>query len=159
MGRKPIHGDAINGERPRLYRIWQDMKQRCNNPKANYFDLYGGSGITVDPVWDSYFGFREWALSNGYMENLTLERNDSSKNYTPSNCCWATTTVQACNKRKRKNKKSPYIGVSPVKDYWQAYISYQGIRTHLGIFTDSLEAAQARDKYIIENGLPHKLNF
>ena len=69
MGRKPIHGDAINGERPRLYRIWQDMKQRCNNPKANYFDLYGGSGIKVDPAWDSYLGFREWALSNGYREH------------------------------------------------------------------------------------------
>lgn len=159
MGRKPIHGDAINGERPRLYRIWQNMRQRCNDPNANDYLIYGGQGIKVDPEWDSYSIFKDWALSNGYAEQLTLERKDPSKNYTPSNCCWETTLVQACNKRKRSNTKSSYIGVAPLRKNWQAYISYKGIRIHLGTYSTQLEATQVRDKYIIDHGLPHKLNF
>lgn len=81
---RTTHGEA----RGRLYNIHQGMKQRCTNPKSNKFHIYGVKGIKVDPQWASYDNFKEWAMSNGYDDTLTIDREDSSKDYTPSNCRW-----------------------------------------------------------------------
>jgi hypothetical protein len=62
--------------------------------------LYGGRGIKVCDEWkNSYENFREWALSNGYADNLTLDRINPNGNYEPSNCRWATAKTQGNNRR------------------------------------------------------------
>jgi hypothetical protein len=142
-----------------LYSIWQNMRQRCNNPKASYYYLYGGKGIKVTSEWNSYSLFREWAITNGYRDYLTLERKDGTKNYEPSNCRWADNNEQAANKGKRTKKVSQYIGVAPNKKGWQVNVTYKGIHTYLGTFADEREAALIRDAFIKNNKLPHKLNF
>ncbi|MET3700168.1 hypothetical protein SAMN05877753_1233 [Bacillus oleivorans] len=82
----------------RLFRIWQSMRQRCNNPNANYYELYGGRGIKICPDWDKYKAFKEWALNNGYEEHLTIDRINNNEGYKPNNCRWVTMKEQQSNK-------------------------------------------------------------
>lgn len=84
----------------RLYSIWSRMKGRCNNPDDNAYKNYGGRGISVCDSWNSKFeNFYDWAVNNGYREDLTLERIDVNGGYCPKNCCWIPLSDQAKNKR------------------------------------------------------------
>lgn len=83
----------------RIYGIWQGMKRRCQNTKEKKYHRYGGRGIKVCQEWEESFqSFYNWALENGYKEDLTLERKNNDGNYEPSNCTWATVKEQ-CNNR------------------------------------------------------------
>ncbi len=88
------HGD-------RLCRLRGDVIQRCTNSKNPGYRNYGGRGITVCQEWrDSYEAFRDWALANGYQDELTIERVDVNGNYEPSNCEWIPRLDQWKNLRK-----------------------------------------------------------
>ena len=85
---KRTHGDSRG---TRLYRIFNNLKTRCTNPKATYFHRYGGRGISICQEWkDSYEDFRKWSMANGYADNLTIDRINNDGNYEPSNCQWIT---------------------------------------------------------------------
>ena len=87
----------------RLYNIWQGMKKRCYKENDKDYKNYGGRGIQIYDEWKEDFAcFREWALNNGYQDNLTIDRVDNNKNYEPSNCRW--TTIQIQNNNRRNNK-------------------------------------------------------
>lgn len=91
------HGDTGT----RLYRIWKAMKTRCNNPNISYFKYYGGKGVSVCKEWvNSFETFKEWALSHGYSDTLTIDRINGDGNYEPNNCRWVSMTVQNRNKKK-----------------------------------------------------------
>jgi hypothetical protein len=85
----------------RLYRIWHNMKTRCNYPGKQNYKYYGGRGIRVCDEWsDSFKAFEAWALANGYADNLTLDRKDNDGNYEPGNCRFITHAEQQQNKRR-----------------------------------------------------------
>ena len=84
----------------RLYRIWNHMKQRCSNRKNKYYHNYGGRGITVCSEWVNFEVFQAWAISNGYGDNLTIERVDNNGNYCPDNCTWIQKSAQSSNTRR-----------------------------------------------------------
>lgn len=103
---KPVgykHGESFGPYKTRLYRIWLNMKNRCSNPKGADYSRYGGRGIEVCPEWrESFEAFREWALSHGYRDDLSIDRIDNEGNYEPENCRWATAHEQRINQNRMK---------------------------------------------------------
>lgn len=87
----------------RLYRIWKQMRIRCyckTNPAYRY---YGARGIKICNEWKDFSIFRNWALLNGYDDDLTIERRNYNGDYCPENCCWIARNEQSKNTRNTKH--------------------------------------------------------
>ncbi len=93
-----IHGLS----RHPLYRTWQSMRQRCENPRAKDYPRYGGRGITVCAGWRDVTAFITWIEANigPRPDGMTLDRADNDGNYEPGNMRWATRKQQAANRQK-----------------------------------------------------------
>lgn len=107
------HGDY----KTRLYDIYRNMKNRCLSNTCTNYNNYGGRGISVCAEWiDSYINFKNWALQNGYSENLTLDRIDVNGDYCPENCRWVDDIAQMNNTR--HNKYLTYDGKTQSLSNW-----------------------------------------
>ena len=101
----------------RLYYIWSSMKSRCLNINNKSFQNYGGRGIRVCEEWlQSFEAFATWAHENGYADNLTIDRVDNDKDYTPDNCRWVDRTTQSRNRR--NNRFLTYKGQTKTLGEW-----------------------------------------
>ena len=103
--------------RHRLYGIWAGMTNRCYNKNDPHYSRWGGKNIFVCDKWRNNFQtFYNWAISNGYSDELTLDRIDNDGNYEPSNCRWATISEQ--NRNKKNVKFIEYNGKSQLLEEW-----------------------------------------
>lgn len=111
-------GTRRTAPKERLHSIWTGMKRRCHSPKDIGYRNYGQRGIIVCDEWRyDYSAFREWALANGYSDELTIDRIDVNGNYEPSNCRWATIKEQSNNTR--VNHRVTYNGETHTLAEWQ----------------------------------------
>ena len=140
----------------RLNRIWSNIKTRTLNPKNKRYRDYGDRGITICDEWkNDFMPFYDWAISNGYSDELSIDRIDNDGNYCPENCRWATRTIQSRNQRMPKNNTSGYKGVSFREDNnnFKVVITVDKERINLGRFKTAVDGAVAYNNYIIENNL------
>ena len=157
-----LRGDIHGLTSHKFYHTWNGMVQRCTNHKNKRYKNYGGRGITVCEEWLDIRNFVTWAEKTyPNIEGYTLDRINNDKGYSPENCTWSDKTAQVLNRRIMKNNKSGYVGVIWNIRYkkWCANIRISKKLINLGSFKDKIEAVLARDNYIIENGLPHKLSI
>ena len=89
-----------NLRKHRIYKIWAGIKTRCLNKNSIAYKDYGARGISICKEWESnILPFYNWAIANGYNDNLSIERIDVNGNYEPSNCKWIPKPEQSKNRR------------------------------------------------------------
>jgi hypothetical protein len=82
----------------KVYRTWQNMKNRCLNPNVRCYSRYGGVGVTVCKRWvGSFENFYE-DMGDPPTAKHSIEREDNNKGYSPDNCIWATYKQQSRNR-------------------------------------------------------------
>lgn len=144
----------------RIGQVWVNMIQRCYNKNNPQFKDYGDRGIFVCDEWRNNFDlFKQWALKNGYDDNLFIDRIDNDKEYAPYNCRFVNRCIQNQNRRIYKISSSNYRGVSKYNNKWRSRISINGERISLGLYDSKEEAAIAYNDFIIDNNLDYILNI
>ncbi|MCC8066610.1 MAG: hypothetical protein LIO94_05850 [Clostridiales bacterium] len=83
----------------RLYRVWHDMLQRCENPNCKQYKDYGGRGIKVCDEWHNPAVFINWALTNSWTRGLQINRINNNGNYEQGNCNFVPRKENSCNRR------------------------------------------------------------
>lgn len=104
------------GSKTRLYRIWKQMRIRCNCKTNPTYKYYGARGITICAEWNDFAVFRAWALANGYTDELSIDRIDNNGSYCPENCRWITMVEQT--KNTRNCKRYTFGGVTLTHNEW-----------------------------------------
>lgn len=114
-----IHGMS----KTRIYREWAGIIQRCNNPKNTSYERYGAKGVTVCDEWlgeNGFINFYNWAMANGYRDDLTIDRKENNKGYFPENCRWIPLSEQSRNQK--TNRKLTYNGKTMTMAEWSREI-------------------------------------
>ena len=113
-----------------IYNVWTMMKQRCLNPNATEYALYGGRGITVCDRWLDFEGFFE-DMGAGYQKGLQLDRINNNGPYSPENCRWVTRKENQRNMRRNRMVDSIYGELPMAAVCEKAGISYKAINNRL----------------------------
>jgi len=117
--------------RTSVYEAWNNMKNRCLNPRNQSFKDYGARGIAVCNRWEKFSNF--YADMGDKPEKMSIERIDNSKGYSPNNCKWATWKEQQRNTR--RNRMIKYRGETRCLAAWAE---------ELNITTDALRYRLSR---------------
>ena len=151
-------------QKTRLFSIWRGMMNRCYlKSKSNYI-YYGARGIKVCNEWNGtwnrgFLKFYDWAIKNGYKENLTLDRIDVNKDYSPKNCRWVSWDVQVKNKRDN-SIKIEYNGEKKNLKQWckDLGLSYTTIHKRIKEKGLSFEEAIKQNRYNTKTVYCEELN-
>lgn len=131
----------------RIYKIYCGIKKRCYNINSSNYKIYGGKGIKMCDIWlQDFMNFHNWAINNGYKENLTIDRIDVNGNYEPNNCRWVDMVTQANNRT--KNYNITYKNQTHTASEWAKLYG----------FKSSTVRARLRKGYTIEEALTIPLN-
>lgn len=145
--------------RERLFSVWDGMIRRCANSKHRAYKNYGDRGITICEEWLDPINFLNWA-NELWEEGLQLDRRDNEKGYYPENCRFVTAEVNVHNSRNRYSKTGLRGIDLTASGRYKARVSSIRLsdgRVDLGTFATKEEAVIARNNFIIEHKLPHKI--
>ena len=145
-------------------RLWNHIKQTCYNPNHHRYSTHGALGVTVCKAWLTFKTFEKYCAQA--PEDYVLVRKDKSRDFKPSNCVWVP-RKHIQRGRAKTAAKCKYVGVTEFVQYvnesdpygpmrpirYQARIKVNGRQHCLGGHTTQKEAAIARDKFILSNGL------
>lgn len=136
------------------------MKDRCYNPKSTVYRFYGGRGIRVCDHWrDDFLAFYD-DVGPRPGPGYSLDRVDTSKDYDPKNCRWATRLQQKLNQRLNGRNSTGYRGVSRDSNRYRATIGVEGLYFYLWLHATPEEAAWMYDQWAIQlHGDDAKTNF
>lgn len=152
---KSLIGDSTRSHglsgTPEYNSLWSAI-QRCYDKTHAGYNQYGALGIKVCDQWLGEDGILEFVKDMGNRpEGTSLDRIDSSGDYCPENCRWATPSVQSFNKKMAYNNTSGRTGVYiNSSGNWTARINKNCKFIHLGTFATFEEACTAREKAEIE---------
>lgn len=118
--------------RTRIYERWSGIKSRCYGDASQKHRDYKKRGITICDEWlNDFMSFYNWAIENGYREDLTIDRINNDGNYEPSNCRWITNKEQQLNKREliSTNKSGhKYISFNKKRNSWRLSVGSESIK-------------------------------
>lgn len=103
------HKASAEGYKHPLYSTWRGMLDRCHNPDAAGYRLYGARGITVCAAWRGDISDGQLGVMGGFLQftsdmgdrppGYSIDRIDNDEGYYPGNCRWATQEEQSNNTR------------------------------------------------------------
>jgi hypothetical protein len=97
LGGQVKHGANKRGQRSAEYRIWANMKTRCQTPSTPAYKWYGARGIRVCERWQKFENF--YFDMGSRPHNKSLDRINNDGDYEPGNCRWADRVTQGNNTR------------------------------------------------------------
>lgn len=138
----------VRTHKNRLYHTWSEMCRRCKGNVTNGH-YYREKGITCCAEWENFDVFAQWAIDNGYKEDLEIDRIDGDKGYSPENCRWVTHKMNSRNRKARANNTTGVAGVHQRINRtgsvsYRATIATDDGKINLGTFHTIEEAAAAR---------------
>jgi hypothetical protein len=143
----------------RLYTIWKNIHSRCLNKNNPVYKHYGGRGITLCDEWRDYKNFYQWSMSNGYKDDLTIDRIDVNGNYEPNNCRWADDYTQHNNTR--KNVYVVYKGQRKTASQWSRELKISKCRLYRqlknGKTLEEIINTPVRNHYLEVDGQKHTI--
>ena len=103
-------GKGLKLKNKRFYTEWRNLRTRTTNPNYDHKESYKTISSTkfqyfidfYDTMYDTYIK----ACKKYGEENVTLDRIDPNKDYSPENCRWTTWTYQHSNVKRSKLKKA-----------------------------------------------------
>lgn len=95
-----------------VYYVWQQMRDRCSNPKNPKYHIYGGKGVTVCDEWQTFEGF--WKdMEEGYYKGMTIDRINSNQGYNKGNCQWISHSRNSAKTSKVRPVTQYHIAQKP----------------------------------------------
>lgn len=162
-------------ERGKAYNTYYGMLNRCYEPSSTRYSKYGGAGVTVCAEWLGDKGFDNFFIwyqmqpnssNNSYQIDKDVICNSKGIKphyYSPETCQYVSRSENQRNYSSLLvNNTSGYTGVTLNKDgvSWDLRLH----REHAGNitrskFSSALEAAKARETFIVVNELDFKLEY
>lgn len=111
------HGHTRDRKQSPEYSSWRGMLERCEDPNSIGYHRYGGRGITVCERWHKFENFLADMGLRG--QGLTLDRENTDRNYEPGNCKWSDWPTQCKGRRPKSAEHKKHLSES-LKEYFRS---------------------------------------